>query len=107
MQTKVQTSQNMEIKTTIEPNTRKFFNLIGLFIFAGWALTSVTAPLPSSTYTKDFLLFVGVSAAIYFFLVNIYFIGGLARKVFYASLILLSILSLSTAVYLATNSVPH
>lgn len=107
METNVQTSQNVEIVTKKEVSMRKLLNIIGIFIFAGLALTNVTTPLPSSEDTKEFLLFIVGSAIIYYFLVNIYFIGQIGRKIVFTILILLGCFSIFMAFYLGTNSVPH
>ncbi|MDF2036932.1 hypothetical protein P2R12_08085 [Cytobacillus oceanisediminis] len=80
---------------------------IGLFIFGGLALTNVTTPLPSKESTKEFLLFILGCALIYYFLVSVYFIGGLWRKVFYAILILLCGFSILMVFYLIAHSIPH
>ncbi|TYR80914.1 YfhO family protein [Priestia megaterium] len=93
--------------TKKEVSLKKLLNIIGIFIFCGLALTNVTNPLPSNELTKEFLLFIGGCAIIYYILVSIYFIGELWRKVFYSSLILLSCFSLFMVFYLATNSIPH
>ncbi|TDL76208.1 hypothetical protein E2R53_20755 [Peribacillus frigoritolerans] len=85
---------------------RKLLNLIGGFIFGGSAFTSVTNPIPSNEY-KEFLLFILGSAIIYYFLVNIYFLGGFRRKVFYLSLIFLAGFSIFMTFYLATHSMTH
>lgn len=103
METKMQTSQNVEIERTPEADFKKVLNIIGVFIFAGLALTSVTNPMPAK-YLKEYLMFIGGSAIIYYFLLNIYFIGETWRKVFYASLIVLGIGSLSMAIYLFSHS---
>lgn len=86
---------------------KKFLYGIGLFIFGGLALTNVTAPLPLKESTKEFLLFIFGCVLIYYFLVSVYFIGGLWRKVFYAILILLSGFSILMVFYLITHSIPH
>ncbi|MCM3575948.1 hypothetical protein M3172_22515 [Mesobacillus subterraneus] len=99
METKIQTSQNVKIERTPEADFKKILNIIGVFIFAGLALTSVTNPMPAK-YLKEYLLFIGGSAVIYYFLLNIYFIGETWRKVFYASLAVLGIGSLTMAIYL-------
>ncbi|WP_226086519.1 hypothetical protein [Mesobacillus sp. S13] len=99
METKMQTSQNVEIEGTPEADFKKILNIIGVFIFAGLALTSVTNPMPAK-YLKEYLLFIGGSALIYYFLLNIYFIGETWRKVFYGSLAVLGISSLLMAIYL-------
>ena len=103
METKLQTSQNVKIERTPEAEFKKILNIIGVFIFAGLALTSVTNPLPAK-YLKEYLLFIGGSALVYYFLLNIYFIGETWRKVFYGSLLLLGIGSLSMAIYLFSHS---
>ncbi len=99
METRMHTSHNVEIERSPEANFKKILNIIGAFIFAGLALTSVTNDMPAK-YLKEYLLFIGGSALMYYFLLNIYFIGGTWRKVFYGSLMLLGIGSLSMAVYL-------
>jgi hypothetical protein len=107
LETNVQTSQNVEIVTKKEVSMRKLLNIIGIFIFCGLTLTNVTNLLPSSEYTKEFLLFIGGSAIIYYFLVNIYFIGQIGRKIVLTTLILLGCFSIYMALYLSTNSIPH
>ena len=107
METNVQTSQNVEIATSKEVSMRQLLNIIGIFIFSGLALTNVTSPLPSSDYTKEFLLFIGGSAIIYYFLVNTYFFGQIGRKIVFTILILLGSFSVFMAFYHATNSVAH
>jgi hypothetical protein len=104
--TKIQTSQNVEIVTKEEKSLRKVLNVIGIFIFGGLAFTNVTNPIPSNQI-KDFLLFISGSALIYYFLVNIYFLGRPWRKVFYASLIVLLGFSLFMVFYLTAHSMPH
>ena len=81
-----QTSQNVEIVTQKERSLSKLFNVLGIFIFGGLALTILTTPLYE---IKNFLFFIFGSAFIYYILVNIYFIGGIWRKIFYTILILL------------------
>lgn len=80
---------------------------IGLFIFGGMALTNVTTPLSSKEETKEFLLFIFGSSLIYYFLVSIFYISGLWRKVFYAILILLFLVSIFMFFYLISHSIPH
>lgn len=107
MQTNIQTSQTVEIVTKKEVSMRRLLNIIGMFIFSGLALSNVTNPLPTNEYTKQFLLFIGGSASIYFCLVSFYFIGGVWRKVFYTILMILCGFSLFMVFYLVTNSVPY
>ncbi|MGG4488099.1 hypothetical protein [Metabacillus idriensis] len=106
MRTKMQRYRNIEIVTKKEMSLSKLLNVMGIFIFGGSALTSVTNPIPSNEY-KGFLLFILGSAIIYYFLVNIYFQGGFWRKVFYLSLILLAGFSIFMIVYLAAHSTAH
>ncbi|MCM3067889.1 hypothetical protein M3568_16100 [Priestia flexa] len=107
LETNVQTSQNIRVVTKQEVSMRKLLNIIGIFIFAGLALTNLTNPLPSTDYTKEFLLFIGGSAITYYILVNIYFIGQIGRKVVLTILFLLGSFSIIMAIYLATNPVSH
>jgi len=87
-----------------EVGVRKLLNIIGVFIFGGLALTNVSNPLPSSDYTRQFMLFIVGSTMIYYFLVNIYFIGKVGKKIFFTILILLGSVSMIIAFYLSTNS---
>ncbi|MCK1999112.1 hypothetical protein MPH47_18110 [Psychrobacillus psychrodurans] len=105
--TKGQMSQNVEIASKEEGSTKKLLNILGIFIFGGLALSNVTNPLPSSKSTIEFLLFIGVSAVVYYFLVIIYFIGQIGRKIFFTILILLSCFSIYMVFYLTINSIPH
>ncbi|WP_245823515.1 hypothetical protein [Metabacillus halosaccharovorans] len=107
METNVQTSRNVKIVTKKEIIMRKLLNIIGMFIFCGLALSNVTNPLPSNDDTKEFLLFIGGSASIYYLLVNIYFIGQIGRKIVITILIFLGCFSIFMAFYLANNSIPH
>ena len=107
MRTKDQTFENVEIATKKELSTKKLLNILGVFIFGGLTLSNVTNPLPSSELTIEFLLFIGGSTVIYYFLVIIYFIGQIGRKIFFTILILLSCFSIYMAFYLTTNSLPH
>lgn len=103
MKTEMQTSQKVEIERNPESDLKKGLNIVGIFIFAGLALTTVTNPMPAK-YLKEYLLFIGGSAIIYYFFLNIYFIGGIWRKVFYAILAVLGIVSMSMAIYLFSFS---
>ena len=107
MGTNSQMSQNVEIATKKEVSMKKLLNILGIFIFGGLALSNVTNPLPSSEVTIEFLLFIGGSAVIYYFLVIIYFIGQIGRKIFFTTLILLGCFSIYMALYLTINSIPH
>lgn len=100
MEPHVQKSRNVTKK---EIDMRKALNIIGIFIFGGSALTNVTNPLPSSEYTKEFLLFIVGSAIIYYSLVSSYFIGKIGRKIVFTILILLGCFSVFMAFYLTTN----
>ncbi|WP_243291295.1 hypothetical protein [Bacillus sp. FJAT-47783] len=122
METNLQTSQHVEIVTNKEVSLRKVLNVIGIFIFVGLALTTVTIPISLNekmewyinedkkmgfTELKEFFLFISGSAFIYYFLVNIYFIGRSWRKVVFIILILLTGFSLFMVFYLLNHSTPH
>jgi hypothetical protein len=107
LETNFQTSQKIQAVTKKEVSMRKLLNIIGIFIFAGIALTNVTNPLPSTDDTKEFLEFIGGSAFIYYILVNIYFTGQIGRKVVLTILFLLGCFSIFMAIYLTTNPVSH
>lgn len=97
----------IEVETEKEVSMRKLLNIIGIFIFGGLALTNVTNPLSSSALIKEFLLFIGGTAIIYYFLVNIYFIGNIGSKIVVTILILLGFFSIYMAFSLVTTSLPH
>ncbi|SEN97462.1 hypothetical protein SAMN05192533_13410 [Mesobacillus persicus] len=106
MEPNTQMSHKTELTTKKEGSLRNLFYGIGLFIFAGLALTLVTNPI-ASYKAKEFLLFIVGSAVLYFLLVSVYFIGGLWRKVFYISCLLLFGFSLFMIFYLATHGTAH
>ena len=103
METKMQTSQKVEIERNPESDLKKVLNIIGLFIFGGMALTSITNAMPAD-YLKEYLVFIAASALIYYFLVSIYFLGQSWRKVFYAVIIMLGVGSLSMVFFLVSHS---
>ncbi|MGZ9870008.1 hypothetical protein ACU3L3_16500 [Priestia endophytica] len=107
METKLQTNQNVEIKSKKEASLRKLLNMIGLLIFGGLALTIITNPPHSTNEIKEFLLFIAGSAFVYYALVNLYFIGQSWRKVVYASLLIIGSVSIFIIFYLSTSSIPH
>ena len=122
VQTNIQVSQNVKVVTKKEISLRTLLNLIGIFIFGGLLLTAVTVPVSlnekmdlsinnalklDSKELQEFLLFTIGSASIYYFLVNIYFKGGLWRKVFYMTLFLLGCFSLFMVFYLYIHSTHH
>ncbi|WP_079504652.1 hypothetical protein [Mesobacillus jeotgali] len=86
-----------------DADLKKVLNIIGLFIFGGLALTSITNPMPADDF-KEYWVFIAGSAIIYYFLLNLYFIGAPWRKVFNAILIFLGIGSLVMVVYLLGQS---
>ncbi|MCM3666964.1 hypothetical protein M3204_21415 [Mesobacillus subterraneus] len=102
----MKSSKIVEGTTQEGMSIRKLLNIIGLFIFGGSALTSVTTPIPSDKI-KGFILFTVGSASSYYLLVNIYFTGRRGRLIFFTILILLGAFSLLMAYYLATHSVAH
>jgi len=95
------------LKTQKEVSLKKLLYGFGLFIFGGMVLTNMTNPLPSMDKTMEFLLFIFGSFLIYYFLVHVYFRGGLWRKIFYLILILLWGISICMAIYLAGNLTAH
>lgn len=102
----IQTSQSVKISTKKPFSLKKLFNLIGLFIFGGLALSTVTNPIHSNE-AKDFFLFISGSAIVYYFLVNVYFIGAKGRRIFFTVITLIGCISLFMVIYLSMNSVPH
>lgn len=107
METNVKTTKQVEAGAKKEFSIRKLLNVIGIFIFGGLALTNLTNPLSSAKYTTEFLMFISGTAIFYYILVNMYFIGGVWKKVFYSILILLGGFSLVMAFYLTGNTLSH
>lgn len=103
MEPNTQTSNMTELDTEKEGSLRNLFYGIGLFIFGGLALSLVTNPI-ASYKAKEFLLFIVGSAALYYFLVSVYFIGGLWKKVFYTCCLLLFGFSLYMIFYLVNHA---
>ena len=107
METKLQTNQNVEIKSKKEVSLRKLLNIIGFLIFGGLALTIITNPPHSINEIKEFLLFIVGSTFIYYVLVSLYFIGKLWRKVVYAILIIIGGMNIFMIFYLSTGLITH
>lgn len=99
----MQTTENVKTAKEVETELKKVLNIIGIFIFGGLALTSVTNPMPTD-YMIEYLLFIAGSALIYYFLVNVYFLGQSWRKVFYGVIIVLGVGSLVMALLLLSQS---
>lgn len=99
----MQTTENVKTAKEVETELKKVMNIIGIFIFGGLALTSVTNPMPTD-YMIEYLLFIAGSALIYYFLVNVYFLGQSWRKVFYGVIIVLGVGSLVMAWLLLSQS---
>lgn len=99
----MQTTENVKTAKEVETELKKVMNIIGIFIFGGLALTSVTNPMPTD-YMIEYLLFIAGSALIYYFLVNVYFLGQSWRKVFYGVIIVLGVGSLVMALLLLSQS---
>lgn len=104
LNTKSQTTKNVEIVRRKEWSVRRLFNLLGIFIFGGYILAIAFNPVNE---LNKFLLFIFVSAAIYYFLVNIFHNGQLWRKVFYSALLLVAGVSLCMVLYLLHNGIQH
>jgi hypothetical protein len=100
---KMQTKEDVKTAKEVETELKKVLNIIGIFIFGGLALTSVTNP-PPADYLIEYLLFIAGSAFIYYFLVNVYFLGQSWRKVFYGVIIVLGVGSLAMALLLLSQS---
>ncbi|MFP7416590.1 hypothetical protein [Priestia filamentosa] len=107
METKLQTNQNIEMKSKKEDSVRTLLNIIGFLIFGGLALTMITNPPHSTKEMKEFLFFIMGSSCIYYILVNVYFLGELWRKVVYTTLFIIGGMSIFIIFYLLTSSIPH
>ncbi|MBS8266340.1 hypothetical protein DYI25_18110 [Mesobacillus boroniphilus] len=103
LETNVNATKNVRTVREDDSSLKKVLNIIGLFIFGGMALTSVTNAMPPD-YMIEYFLFIAGSALIYYFLVNIYFLGQTWRKVFYGVISLLGVGSLIMAFYLVNHS---
>lgn len=107
LETNTQMSQNVETVTENGMSIRKLLNVAGIFIFGGLAITNLTNPLQSSELAKEFLLFISGSSAIYYLLINVYFIGVVGRKIVISLLILLGCFSVYMAFHLTIYPLAH
>ena len=100
-------NSNTSIKTNIKSrnlSVRAVLNIIGVFIFIGLLLTTLSTTIPANQGMEyyqtgehmmkhykiiEFSLFVLASGVIYFFLVNIYYMSQKLRRIFYLTLLLL------------------
>lgn len=80
---------------------RKVLNILGIFIFGGFALTNLTNPPYSNELIIESLLFIGASAVLYYLLVNIYFSSDLGGKISLSILILLGLVTIAMIFYFA------
>ena len=103
METKIKNTQNAKTAMEDERNLRKVLNIIGLFIFGGMVLTSITKPMPAD-YFKEYLVFIAGSALVYYFLVNIYSLGQTWRKIFYAIIFMIGVGSMFMVFYLLNHA---
>ncbi|WP_110112088.1 hypothetical protein [Bacillus sp. CGMCC 1.16541] len=106
METNIQTQQQVTVKTTKELSMGKLLHMIGLVVFGGLALSILTVPYyvegfqvkaveslqfggekMTAKKVKEFLGFIGGAAAIYFLLVNLYWMGKTGRVLFFVSLV--------------------
>ncbi|MEI5907064.1 hypothetical protein WAK64_08340 [Bacillus spongiae] len=121
MQVQPQISSSVTIVTKKEMTLRRVLNTYGFFTVISLVLWIFTNPITLENmnfYFNDkkmletyqimkYMSFVAGSGVIYFFLVNIYFMGQKWRKVFYTAITLLFCLSLFMVFYLLPNATPH
>jgi hypothetical protein len=102
--------------------TRPVLNIIGVVIFGGFLLQSLTVPITisgSGEFSKieeikmsagefmEFSLFTLVCGVLYYLLVNLYFNGEKGRRKFLFIITGLGIFSIGMAVYLVQHPVTH
>ncbi|MBM7702991.1 hypothetical protein [Metabacillus iocasae] len=106
MEPNIQTQQHVTMKTKKELSMRKLLHMIGFVIFGGLALSILTVPYyieglqikaveglqlgeekMMAKKVKEFLLFIGGAAALYFSLLNIYWTGKKGRMLFFVCLV--------------------
>ncbi len=102
--------------------TRTFLNSIGLVIFGGFLLQSLTIPFTitgsgefskieeikiSAGESREFSLFTLVCGVLYYLLVNLYFSGEKGRRICLFIIASLGIFSIMMAVYLVQHPMSH
>jgi hypothetical protein len=105
-----------------EYSLRTVLNIMGVVIFGGILLQSLTIPIMlegnggfsqieeikmSTGEFVEFIWFTFGCGMIYYFLVNIYFIGGNWRRVFFVSITLLGFFSIFMVFYLLQHPLSH
>lgn len=100
---KLRNWETYEMNTSTEQSMKNLLMLFAIVIFGGSALTTLTNPLPANERI-EFLLFLGISAGIYFLFLVLYFLGGLWRRLFFIFLLIAGIMSVIMSFYLAVYS---
>lgn len=87
-----------------EVTVQKVLNIYGVFLFLGLILSIFTHGIED---INGFLLFILVSSVLYFFMLNLYFISDLGRKVVFGMMGAIALFSLFMVFYLQINSAAH
>lgn len=99
-------SENIKYRKKKEPASKKpislrgILNIYGLLMFISLPLTIYTHPVTENV--NGFWVFILVGFIVYFFLLNLYYFGGIWRKVVFISLCLIALFSISSAVFTIT-----
>ncbi|MBM7602974.1 hypothetical protein JOC75_000944 [Metabacillus crassostreae] len=114
-----QSTHTVNIVTKKKFTIRKVLNLYGIFTFVGLIVSIFTIPLTFnvemgfSRYEmelkdiKKFITFIFASGFIYFFLVNVYHIKKIGRRIFFLTLILVLSFSIFMIFYLLSHQAVH
>jgi hypothetical protein len=116
------TSPNYKIVSTKQYTARTVLNIMGIVIFGGLLLQSITIPISLNSSgelfqmeeikmsAREFLgyaLFTLGCGMVYYFLVNSYFMGKKWRKIFFITITLLGFFSIYMVFYLVQHHPSH
>jgi hypothetical protein len=105
-----------------EYSLRTVLNMMGIVIFGGILLQSLTVPIMLDRHGEfsqieeikmnagkfvEFFLFIFGCGMIYYFLVNVYFMGKKWRRIFFISITLLAFFSIYMVFYLLQHPLSH
>ncbi len=122
MELNYKTSPNYKIVSKKQYTVRTVLNIMGIVIFGGLLLQSITIPISLNSSGKlfqieeikmsareflEYALFTLGCGMVYYFLVNSYFVGKKWRKIFFITITLLGFFSIYMVFYLVQHHPSH
>lgn len=93
----LQTNKKKETGVKRIIGLRAIWNIYGLLTFSALAVSIFVHPVTENI--EGFVFFILISSAVYFSLVNLYYLGSIWKKVIFVSLFLIALFSILAAVY--------